>query len=346
MADFPNYLILPYKIYSVSYKQFEGGRAFDRMLVDFGVEGHNPFEQKDNFRTRLGATEQLADDYSSFKESVPLQWLLARFLMHHVRSNSIDIISGPGGEVLTTKNYKYFLGTTVDDSKAEAILSAVLSVWTGYFPEKTVALANLYCATDIEIVCLRRTMNRLKAMGAVMEAEPDIYKINLLSLRSITQTQEKPVPSLDRRLNRYFQEIKIAAKEPFCFIIMPFRETEFPQRIYYEVIKPYIQNIFGIYCYRVDEDGIPDRIDNKIYTYLLRASFVIAEITTLNPNVLYELGLAHMLEKDCIILTQNLTEDLPFDINRISSESYNNDAALIEILQDAVMAMGFSTKVI
>ncbi len=51
--------------------------------------------------------------------------------------------------------------------------------------------------------------------------------------------------------------------------------------------------------------------DNKIYSYILRASFVVAEVTTRNPNVLYELGLAHMLEKDCIILTQTFNSEVP-----------------------------------
>jgi hypothetical protein len=105
------------------------------------------------------------------------------------------------------------------------------------------------------------------------------------------------------------------ADEPFCFVIMPFREKEFQQSIYFDVIKPLIEEEFKISCCRVDEDVLPDRIDNKIYSYILRAAFVIAEVTTKNPNVLYELGLSHMLEKDCIILTQTPNSEVPFDIN-------------------------------
>jgi hypothetical protein len=125
---------------------------------------------------------------------------------------------------------------------------------------------------------------------------------------------------------------------------MPFRENEFPQKIYNEVIKPFIQNNFKISCYRVDEDHLPDRIDNKIYSYILRAAFIVAEVTTCNPNVFYELGLAHMLEKDCIILTQKSISEMPFDISRIRAEQYDSDGRLIEILRKSISALAFKIK--
>jgi len=147
--------------------------------------------------------------------------------------------------------------------------------------------------------------------------------------------------SLDRKSNRYYQEVRIQAKEPFCFVIMPFRDEEFEQRLYFEIIKPLIEKEFLISCYKVNEDGLPDRIDNKIYSYLLQSAFIIAEVTTCNPNVLYELGIAHMLEKDCIILTQKPHSEIPFDINRISIEPYENDDQLRTYLKRSISALAF-----
>ena len=121
----------------------------------------------------------------------------------------------------------------------------------------------------------------------------------------------------------------------------PFKGEESPQRIYTDVVKPFVEDRFKIGCYRVDEDNLPDRIDNKIYSYLLRAAFVIAEVTTPNPNVFYELGLAHMLEKDCIIVTNTPISKIPFDINRIRAEHYDSDEELIEILGKAISALAF-----
>ena len=94
----------------------------------------------------------------------------------------------------------------------------------------------------------------------------------------------------------------------------------------------------------MDEDSLPDRIDNKIYSYLLRSAFIIAEVTTLNPNVFYELGLAHMLEKDCIIVTRTPISKIPFDINRIRAERYDSEKQLLEILTKAISALAFKSK--
>lgn len=341
MHEFPDHLILPGKVYSLSFQRLKGGRAFDRMLVDFGVVGQNPLDEKDGWRTRLGATKELFDDYPSFKEAVPLEWLLVRFLMHHVRSNSVHILSGSGGEVLNTRNYRDFLGYNANDDEAEAVLTGILNSWIGTFPDKLVTLSEFFCSADITVECLRRVVNRVKSMGGIIEMETSKYKVDVKALRNLPQ--RTPVLSLDRKMNRYFQEIRIDAEEPFCFVIMPFRDDEFPQRIYFEIIKPFIRQSFGISCYRVDEDKIPDKIDNKIYTYLLHASFVVGEVTTLNPNVLYELGLAHMLEKDCIVLTNRSPEELPFDINRFSVIPYTTDEDLKGILKEVLLALGFKS---
>ena len=43
---------------------------------------------------------------------------------------------------------------------------------------------------------------------------------------------------------------------------------------------------------------------------------LVAELTTRNPNVYYELGLAHALEKPVVLVSSN-EEDVPFDLQHI-----------------------------
>lgn len=66
------------------------------------------------------------------------------------------------------------------------------------------------------------------------------------------------------------------------------------------------------------------------------AQVVIADLTGLNPNVFYELGLAHAMNKKVIIITQDINE-LPFDIKsyRVNEYSlqFNKLPALIEKLK-------------
>jgi hypothetical protein len=339
-SKFPDYLILSDKVYKLDISSASRkGRAFDRGLVDFGVTGTNPLDSRDNWVTLLGMSEELYEDYPSYRLPIPFEWILFRFLCHHVRTNYIDSLKGPGGEVLTTNIYQNYTGIKIDDAQAEEILRTVLSCWVRTLPNQEVKLSDLYVSTDLSLDTLQRAINSLLFQNHIETSndysflvKPSIFREVQLSGHGI---------SLDRRSNRYYQEIFIQANEPFCFVIMPFRNNEFDQRIYSVVIKPLIENEFKISCYRVDEDDLPDRIDNKIYTYLLKSSFVIAEVTTRNPNVLYELGIAHMLEKYCIILTQKPHSDVPFDINRISAEPYETDDQLRIYLRKAISALAF-----
>lgn len=342
LKNAPKYLILEDKVYqlSISFAQ-NSDRAFNRGLVDFRVGGINPLIPSDKWQTLLGMSEELYADYPSFGTQIPLIWLLFRFLCHHVRTNSIQVLKGSGGQVLMTESFKAYLGSVDADDQADEMLRAVLSSWVRALPEKLVELDSLFVSTDIKLETLKRSINSLKFQDQIEEASENTYNVKP-SIFSLYQTKSASI-SLDRKSNRYYQEISIQADEPFCFVIMPFRGKEFQQSIYFDVIKPFIENEFKISCYRVDEDDLPDRIDNKIYSYILRASFVVAEVTTRNPNVLYELGLAHMLEKDCIILTQTPNSEVPFDINRISAEPYENEDQLRSYLRRSVSALAFKT---
>jgi hypothetical protein len=342
MNGIPKYLVLPDKVYVLAAEKADGGRAFDRMLVDYLVEGINPMSDSDTWITRLGMSRELSDDYPSFKEAVPIEWVLFRFLCHFVRTNSIHVLSGNSGQVLTSTSYKDYLGHEPAEKDADLMLRTIFGAWVRVLPEKTISLAAVYASTDLTINHLKRSINALIFQGHIQETKEHTYTIR----PSIFDNRlfSKNSPSLDRMSNRYYQEITIEAIDPFCFVIMPFKEEEFPQTIYRNVIKPFVEDQFKIGCYRVDEDNLPDRIDNKIYSYLLRSAFVIAEVTTLNPNVFYELGLAHMLEKDCIIVTSTPISKIPFDINRIRAEHYDTEQQLTEILRRAISALAFKSK--
>jgi len=342
MSEFPKYIIMPDKVYLLSVAPTTEGRAYERVLKDYVFRLENPIVSEDVQQGRLGASRQLSDDYQGYNVVVPLEWLLVRFLNHYIRTNSIHILSSPGGEVLKSSSYKEYLGKDTDDDDVEKTLRIILGSWVRVLPKQEITLGDIYGSTDVPIDPLKRGLNFLKHLGHIEETKPDTYKISpsIFDAKFFNRLQV----SMDRKSNRYYQEVRIEANEPFCFVIMPFREEEFPQRIYRDVIKPFVEDTFEISCYRVDEDHLPDRIDNKIYSYLLRAAFIIADVTTANPNVFYELGLAHMLEKDCIILTQKSASEIPFDINRIRAEKYDNDDQLLGILRESISALAFKIK--
>lgn len=95
-----------------------------------------------------------------------------------------------------------------------------------------------------------------------------------------------------------------------CFVLMPFAEKFQP--LYEDQIKPAIEKA-GLRSERADEIQGTSLITWDIWEKINRSRFIIAELTDQNPNVFYELGLAHALSKDVILLTQSM-DFVPFDL--------------------------------
>jgi hypothetical protein len=108
-------------------------------------------------------------------------------------------------------------------------------------------------------------------------------------------------------------------KKDICFIMMPFGD---PYDDYYEEIyKPAVENT-GHYAKRADSLFRPSPIIKDIWEYINKSNMLIADITGLNPNVMYELGLAHAISKPVIIISDSL-ENIPFDLRAVRILIYN-----------------------
>lgn len=229
MLKYPKHLILSNKVYNlkVSPLPTNSDRAFYRRLNDFYVVGINPLSSSDRWETHLGVSEKFSkDDYAGYEQPIPFEWTLFRFLSHHVRANSVDSLDGPGGEVLAERNFKGYLGKEVTDNEAEQMLRVILRSWVRVFPEEVITLYEIYVSTDIPIDKLKRGINTLEFLGHIEKTDQDIYKVKPSVFDNLFLSRGEV--SLDRKINRYYQEIKIEAVEPFCFVIMPFKEKEFP----------------------------------------------------------------------------------------------------------------------
>ena len=55
---------------------------------------------------------------------------------------------------------------------------------------------------------------------------------------------------------------------------------------------------------------------DQIWQGITSAKVLVAELTTKNPNVFYELGLAHALKKPVVLVSSN-DKDVPFDLHHI-----------------------------
>ena len=93
------------------------------------------------------------------------------------------------------------------------------------------------------------------------------------------------------------------------FVLTPFHPR-------YEKTYDLISNVcnkVGLKCSRGDEQFIRGGVLSHILKELTSASIVIANIDGRNPNVYYELGIAHALDKDVILISSSV-EEVPFDL--------------------------------
>jgi len=104
---------------------------------------------------------------------------------------------------------------------------------------------------------------------------------------------------------------------------MPFDNRFNP--IYENIIKKVIKK-FGLNCKRADEIFGTEPIIKYIWEHIKKARILIADITGRNANVFYELGLAHAINKEVILITQNI-RDIPFDLKHYRCIVYEDSVA-------------------
>lgn len=103
-----------------------------------------------------------------------------------------------------------------------------------------------------------------------------------------------------------------------CFVACPIGKAATMERRHSDlllnaVIKPVLEREeFGYEVKRADHDADPGMISDRIISDILSAELVIADLTDLNPNVFYELGIRHSREKPTIHMAREATP-LPFD---------------------------------
>lgn len=107
---------------------------------------------------------------------------------------------------------------------------------------------------------------------------------------------------------------------PFCFVVMPFRAD---LNFFYLYINKYLKERHGLRVERGDHRILTRPLMDKVRDQILEADLVIGDISFENPNVFYELGLAHAYGKPIIFLTQESPKEAPIDIRQFEFIEYN-----------------------
>ena len=100
--------------------------------------------------------------------------------------------------------------------------------------------------------------------------------------------------------------------EDMCFIIMPFG-VESLSIVYEDFVKPTLNDRCKLRTERGDDVFGSNVIMDDITKSILKARLIIADLTGRNPNVFYEVGIAHAVKKQVLLMTQSI-DDVPFDL--------------------------------
>ena len=108
---------------------------------------------------------------------------------------------------------------------------------------------------------------------------------------------------------------------PKAFVLMPFADEL--REVYDDLIKGALEEA-GYDVERADDLDNQRNILRDILTSIDGYDLIVADLTDNNPNVFYELGLAHGLSRPVILLTQSI-ESVPFDLRSYRIIPYGRD---------------------
>lgn len=145
----------------------------------------------------------------------------------------------------------------------------------------------------------------------------DLFRVLLANHRPL-----RPEPTAFTLPNPpVFDTTQVSAMMPFS---APFTAV-------YEAIRRSAEAA-GMRCDRVDGIWENHTVIQDVISLIDRSAFVVCDCTGRNPNVFYEIGIAHSLGKEVILITQN-GDDIPFDLRHIRYLTYLNNGEGLAGLQ-------------
>jgi hypothetical protein len=123
--------------------------------------------------------------------------------------------------------------------------------------------------------------------------------------------------------------------KPRAFVIMPFGEG-FDE--IYNLFTVGALTEAGYDVFRGDDIRSHQNILKDILEGLANSDLVVADLSGSNPNVYYELGLAHGLGRRVVLLTQKV-EELPFDLRSYRVIPYSTHFAEIAKARDQLVSL-------
>ncbi|MGQ2902470.1 MAG: hypothetical protein ACT6RL_11290 [Neoaquamicrobium sediminum] len=124
-------------------------------------------------------------------------------------------------------------------------------------------------------------------------------------------------------------------KQKECFVIMPISDPEgYPKghfkEVYSELIRPSVEEA-GFNCTRADEVVSSNLIHLDVVMRVVNADLCICDLSSRNPNVLFEYGIRQAFDRPTVLIKDNITDRI-FDISNFRDIEYDQTLRIGNIL--------------
>lgn len=189
-----------------------------------------------------------------------------------------------------------------------------------------------------------RIEDKIYEWREIMQESPErFFDTNKLLLqypdKELTIRNKVPNYQFFDNLGININNVIVNEKSVLC--LMPFNDRY--MTIYHSIF--YACERSGLVCSRSDDDYYPGYLLRQIVTMMLQSSIIIALLDGQNPNVFYEVGIAHSIGKTVLLLANNKNKsEIPFDLKSDRLLLYSNSEDLHKTLYKVLKEMHYVDK--
>lgn len=137
--------------------------------------------------------------------------------------------------------------------------------------------------------------------------------------------------------NELERKVEVESKLPECFVIMPIADADGYDKghflkVYEDIFKPACKSA-GYQAVRADEVKQTNLIHLDILQKLIDSPMAICDLSSRNPNVLFELGLRQAFDKPTVLVQESGTPKI-FDIAPLRYTEYRKELKYREVIED------------
>ncbi|CED57295.1 membrane protein [Aliivibrio wodanis] len=205
------------------------------------------------------------------------------------------------------------------------------------FSESLITSFPTFLVLAAAVVCVRALMRQYLEMKHKYDYKDDRYRqdieVRISELTQEIQSSKRRFESVNHLLidgnssskgilhNLALENIQIESNT--AFVLTPFNSMFDSD---YKAVKGFFTE-YGYKCERGDDLKVTHNVLGHIIKKMASAEIVVANISGRNPNVFYELGIAHALGKDVIIIAKS-PKDITFDVASGQVIIYQNEEQL------------------